>query len=467
MLISISDFIGHFHPALVHLPIGILLMALLLQFLSRNEKYLIPHEVMIAIWLLGAITAILSCISGYLLSLSGDYDEDTVSWHMWMGISLAIVSTFIYLKVARKKIDVIFKVCCLLLVVLIFVTGHLGGTLTHGSNFISWNSGKKNDTTSKKIIGNIQEAKAYAQVIQPILQSKCYSCHGPTKQKGGFRMDDSAHMMKGGKDGITLIAGEADKSEMIKRIMLPREQDHHMPPKEKSQLSESQIALIHWWIDAGADFSKKVKDLPQTGNVKTALLSFQKPQITAPTYIPVEKVEAADPKSIESLKEKGIVVLPVAQNSNYLMVNFLTAFNLNEKDIKLLLPIKKQLVWLKLSDTKVDDSVLAVVAQCTSIRILQLNNTAITDNGLLHLLSLKHLQSISLVGTQVSDRGVQSLKPIKSLKEIFLYQTKAARNVALLKKDFPNAVIDTGGYSIPFITTDTSIVKPPPKPKVP
>ena len=464
MLISFSEFIGHFHPALVHLPIGIFLLALMLQWLSRKEQYGISHEVMKAVWMLGVCSALLSCITGYLLSLSGDYDDTTVSWHMWMGITLAIVSVLIYIKVAQKKLDWIFNISCFFLLILIFVTGHLGGTLTHGANYLSWNAGNK-DTTSapQKIIGNVQEAKAYAQVIQPILQSRCYGCHGPTKQKGGFRMDDSIHLMKGGKDGITLIAGEADKSEMIKRLMLPKEEDHHMPPKEKKQLSESEIALIHWWIDGGADFSKRVKDLPQSEAVKTALMSLQKPQKTAPSYIPFDKVEAADQKAIEALKQKGIAVLPVAQNSSYLMVNFVTALNLKDDDIKLILPIKKQLVWLKLSDTKVDDTVLAIVAQCTNLRILQLNNTSITDKGILQLRSLKNLQSISLVGTPVTASGVQSLQAIKTLREIFLYQTNAAHDLAFLKTTFPKTVIDTGGYSIPFITTDTVIVKPPKK----
>ena len=39
MLLSIPEFIGHFHPLLVHLPIGILLTGLFLQWLSRKEKY--------------------------------------------------------------------------------------------------------------------------------------------------------------------------------------------------------------------------------------------------------------------------------------------------------------------------------------------------------------------------------------------------------------------------------------------
>ena len=95
MLLSVTEFIGRFHPLLVHLPIGILLLALAFQWLSRKEQYKLPHGVMKVVWISGAFTALLSCITGYMLSLSGDYDEDTVAIHMWMGIAVAAVSLFI------------------------------------------------------------------------------------------------------------------------------------------------------------------------------------------------------------------------------------------------------------------------------------------------------------------------------------------------------------------------------------
>ena len=56
------------------------------------------------------------------------------------------------------------------------------------------------------------------------------------KQKGGLRMDNPDYLMKGGKEGETIVAGSADESEMIKRILLEREAEHHMPPKEKTAI---------------------------------------------------------------------------------------------------------------------------------------------------------------------------------------------------------------------------------------
>ena len=227
--------------------------------------------------------------------------------------------------------------------VLIFATGHFGGSLTHGSDYLS--SALSDDTDSvtvQKIIPNIQEANVYGDVVQPLLQSKCYGCHGPKKHKGDFRMDSPEYLMKGGKEGETIVAGKAEESEMIKRLLLAREAEHHMPPKEKPQLNERQIALLHWWIEEGADFTKKIKDLPQPEKIKPVLLSMQgKPKEKALSTVPSIAVERADEKAITILRDRGVVVIPVAQNSNYLQANFITTTNTFDDDIKLLLPIKK------------------------------------------------------------------------------------------------------------------------------
>jgi uncharacterized membrane protein len=96
--LSVIEFLGHFHPLLVHLPLGILLIALLLQWMSRKNKYASLIPAISVILLAGSCTAFASCITGYLLSISDDYDKSLVSWHMWMGISVTLVSLMLYEK---------------------------------------------------------------------------------------------------------------------------------------------------------------------------------------------------------------------------------------------------------------------------------------------------------------------------------------------------------------------------------
>ncbi|HYV53652.1 MAG TPA: c-type cytochrome domain-containing protein [Chitinophagaceae bacterium] len=460
-----SEFFGHFHVVLVHLPIGILLLACVFQWLERRPKFSSLHVATNIALLIGMICAILSALTGYLLSFSGDYDEGLVITHQWFGISVAAVSIAMFYyhnKAASFKTQVSISI---LLFVLIIITGHLGGSLTHGSDYLTKSWTLTSDTVAlRKPIPNVQEAMVYPDVIQPILQTKCYSCHGKNKQKGKLRMDDSLRLMKGGKDGPVIIPGNVEKSEMAKRISLPREDDDHMPPKEKPQPTEQEIALIHWWIKSGASFDKKVKQLDQPEELKPALLALQNVQekkIIVPD-LPAKPVVKANDEAIKKLKDIGAVVDPVAQNTNYLSANFVTVTNPGDREIQLLLPLKEQLIELKLSGASITDSALLVIAQFKNLMRLQLDHTKITDKGLASLRALEELRYLNLVGTAVTEKGVMQLKDLKNLRSIYLYQTGVKKSEWKdLKKAFPKTLIDSGGYTVPFLPTDTIEVKPP------
>ena len=460
-----SEFFGHFHVVLVHLPIGILLLACVFQWLETRPKFASLHTATTIALMIGMICAILSALTGYLLSFSGDYDEGLVITHQWFGISVAAVSIamfYYHSKSAPFKTKVSISI---LLFVLIIITGHLGGSLTHGSDYLtkSWNL--SSDTVAqRKPIPNVQEAMVYSDIIKPVLQSRCYSCHGKNKQKGKLRMDDSLRLMKGGKDGPVIIPGNAEKSEMAKRLSLPRDDDDHMPPKEKPQPTEQEIALIHWWIASGAPFDKKVKQLEQPEELKTALLALQKVDVKKVIIpdLPSQPISKANDGAIKKLKDIGAVVEQVAQNTNYLSANFVTVRDPGNKEVQLLLPLKEQLIELKLGSSSISDSALLVIAQFKNLMRLQLDYTKVTDKGLANLTALQNLRYLNLVGTAVTEKGVLQLKDLKSLRSIYLYQTMVKKSEWNdLKKAFPKTFIDSGGYTVPFLPTDTMEVKPP------
>lgn len=466
MLLSISQLFGHLHPALVHLPIGILLIALLLQW-QANKRPALQQAVPVTL-LAGAITALLSCITGYLLSVSDDYDKVAVTWHMWMGFATALVSFMLYAKEKNPQFAVNKKLLAFSLLVLVFVTGHLGGNLTHGADYTTKPledlfGGDSASSQIIKPIPNVQEAQVYADVVRPIFETKCYSCHGPNKQKGGLRMDDSTRLMKGGKDGIIIKPGKGDESELVKRLLLPSTDDDHMPPKEKPQLSKEQIALLHWWVDNNAAFSKKVKELPQPGAIKPALLALQKgdvPGKVSTAELPAQPVDAADSKVLEQLKQNSVVAIPLAQGTNYLQVSFVTDSIVTPAVLQLLTQLKKQVLVLKINNTSIGDDALPQIAQLTSLTRLDISHTHITDKGLQSLLPLQNLDYLNLVGTGITEKGLLQLKTLPKLKLVYIYQTNVNKAVyPQLKSNFPKATIDTGGYTVPTLVTDTTLVK--------
>lgn len=90
--VSPSNFeilVGRLHSLVIHLPIGILLLVALFEFLARKEKYVVLRPAIIKIAFLGMISSIFSCVAGYLLSKSGSYEKVLLAWHKWLGIALA------------------------------------------------------------------------------------------------------------------------------------------------------------------------------------------------------------------------------------------------------------------------------------------------------------------------------------------------------------------------------------------
>jgi uncharacterized membrane protein len=131
------ELFGHLHPLLVHLPIGILLVALFLIWLSKKEKYASVKTAVPLLLLIGSLAAVLASITGYLASISDDFEQGLVNWHMWMAIGVVLVSLVLYTKEVNPKVEVSRKWLCIGLFALIILTAHLGGSLTHGSDYFS------------------------------------------------------------------------------------------------------------------------------------------------------------------------------------------------------------------------------------------------------------------------------------------------------------------------------------------
>jgi len=463
----LTEFLGNLHPVIVHLPIGFLFIACLFQWLSLKPRYASLQVATNLSLLAGLIAAILACTTGLILSSSGDYDEELLNKHKWFGIALAIISIayyFAYRSSRNKKVPFAFSIIVFLL---ILITGHLGGSITHGADFLTKAFRESADSaTRRKPIPDVQEAAVYNDVIQPLFQTKCYHCHGKTRQKGELRLDQPDRILKGGKDGDVILIHDPENSEMLRRLLLAKEEDDHMPPKERPQLKEDEVALIHWWISSGAPFDKKVKDLRQPERIKTILLALQstgEDRLALPD-IPAKPVEPAAESDIQKAKSVGIIILPIAQNNNYLMANFITAAGNGDSLVKILSPLKKQLVWLKMGSSTISDSALRILSSFHNLRRLQIDHTQVTDTGLAYLKDLTELRYLNLVGTRITAKGVKELKDLKNLQSLYLYQTEVdSLSRQELKQLFPKATIDYGGYNVPTLTTDTTIVKPPKK----
>ncbi len=113
-------------------------------------------------------------------------------------------------------------------------------------------------------IASAAEPISFVESVQPLLVSKCVSCHGPEKQEGGLRLDSWGAAKEGGDRGPAIVPGDLEKSLLVKAISF-RDPDFQMPPKQK--LSDKEIATLTDWVKAGAAWPEPVavlfEDQPQ------------------------------------------------------------------------------------------------------------------------------------------------------------------------------------------------------------
>jgi uncharacterized membrane protein len=168
---------GVLHPLLVHLPIGFLLLAVLFDLLAYRAAFAQYRAALPQILFLGFGAALLSCGTGYLLSQSGEYARDSLQAHQWGGWAVAGISGGLYLLLRRQSGSKPWLSALLLgLAALLMYTGHQGGSLTHGSAYLSLEAIQNEQTKPRP---------ALAQPDSHLLQGPAVNPQLPLELKAG------------------------------------------------------------------------------------------------------------------------------------------------------------------------------------------------------------------------------------------------------------------------------------------
>ena len=473
-----SELIGHLHPLIVHLPIGILIFAYTMMVLQSIQKSDMESAIHLA-FLLGAISSIFACIAGWLLAQSGDYETDAIFKHQWTGLSTAVFSILAYFL---KKYRWILAT---LTIILLTITGHLGGNLTHGEDYLFSSQSKTPTTTDSTAIASftttdtsqnanqtlVRKSFVYRDKVVPILKTKCYNCHSASKKKGGLRLDTETFIKKGGKNGQILLAGNPSKSTLFTHLILPEDDDKHMPPKGKTQLTKSEISAIHFWIKKGASFVEEIETIANESTItQIPNLVIPNSKITSEgiTNIPAnetdknteikllsQNMEAASSTILEKLKQQNIEITNLGNGSNYLSANFVNVRNYQPSLVDNLENITNQLVRLRLSNQPINDEAVKKIATFKNLTRLNLSHTSISDASLEYLKALPKLEHLNLYGTNITDKGLAVLVKYPNLKVVYLWKTNVSKSgIEQLKKALPALQIETGEFQ--FAKPDTN-----------
>ncbi len=261
-------FFGNFHPLILHLPIGALVGVLFLEIVNLiNPKLNLGGANKVLLWF-STISLIPAVVFGFFLASSGGYNEEVLSFHKWLGWITALLCVWLlvyrlWAYTQSKQHVRIYQGILFINVVLLSFTGHYGGSLTHGANYLTKDmpDGLKDflgieKTEAESILSSIEDLKessdtneineafVFADTIHPIMDKNCFECHNSNKQKGDLRLDNvswemvSAQNVKTWKNVYTEIS------------------QGNMPPEEEEPLTDHERQSILNWITRSLDSVK-------------------------------------------------------------------------------------------------------------------------------------------------------------------------------------------------------------------
>jgi uncharacterized membrane protein/mono/diheme cytochrome c family protein len=449
-------FLGRFHVLALHLPIGIVIAAVVLDWLARRPRYASLANAAPLLWGLAAVSAVLTAALGYLHFGEGGFTGPSAEAHRLWGTVTAVAAVIgWWLARAPGRAGAARLATGIVMLALVSMTGHYGGNLTHGTTFLgeyapSFLRGLIGAAPRRPPVTSVATADPYLDVVQPLLEQRCGTCHNDDKREGGFSIGSYDSTLVGGDTGRAIVPGNLEASELIYRTGLPPDDEAFMPAEGKTPLTAEQVEILRWWVGAGAPHDTTIGAIGAPGNVEP-LLAAQLGVGGAPATAAAPAGSAtADPQLVADLFAAGLLVRQVSQSDAHLIVSVNSPGTaLSAAALAALNAAATEIVDLNLADTALDDVGLAAIGELTAATHLRLARNRLSDGGLASLAALPQLTHLNLYGNGgVTDAGLALLAASGSLRELYIWQTGAsAEGVAQLRAQRRGLVVDFGAES--------------------
>lgn len=409
------QFLGRFHPLLVHLPIGLIVLLPLLEFAGTRRQSL--REAAGFVLQISLATCVLAIIFGLLLAYGSGEIGTTVTRHMRGGIVLAI-ELLLCLAVRRSWLTaqprLYFTLLTAVLISLAW-TAHHGGSLTHGSDYLT----RYMPLTLKRFVApsavSSHPNSFFARHVYTVLDTKCVTCHGTNKEQGGLRLDSYESLMAGGKDGIVIAPRNPDGSLLLKKVTLPPNDPHFMPAEGRPPLTPDEIVRIRAWVLQGAS--------PDATSIPGIFIAED--QDEAPPPVGDYSALMGEIRRMQQSQGAKLVTVSANPSDGLILRTIDVASNFDDAQLAQFQRFAPFIVEAELGRTAVTDTGIETVRQFKNLRALHLEGTAVTGRTLAELSSLSQLTYLNLSGTKVTSDALSPLKSMPNLRHLFLFNTPA------------------------------------------
>ena len=428
------QFVGRFHLLTIHFPIALILLVPILELAGFSYRF--DYLRLSAGFVLGFATlgATVAAMLGWFLARSGGYSGPLVTQHMWGGVSVAAVCWLCWILRARSGhpgMGFLYAVVLAGCVGLVGWTGYRGGQLSQGENhLIEFMPDPLREGLGISKSGPIQPAAApnsfYAIRVEPIITTRCITCHGPDKQKGNLRLDSYGGLMRGGKNGAVVKAGDARNSDILRRITLAPDSDDFMPKGEpKRPLSAEEIKLIEAWVAAGASGTltpDAIKEAPaaSTSPPPPGEVIFEE---IDPTAVAKQRTDVEPPLREIQKRFPNILEYESRSSANLVLNASILGPKFGDSDLAALAPLAGHITVADLSRTAITDHSAPAIAGMKQLQVLRLTSTRITDTTVQALSSLDQLESLNVFATPITSAALQAVAKLPKLEHLYVGQT--------------------------------------------
>ena len=426
--------LGRMHPLLLHFPVVLVLLLCGLYFIRKKIEETSYRELHYYLLVLTALTTSFTALMGFFLSMEEGYAPGQMTWHKWTGVGLSFITYGMLLTLHKEKV---YRPLMFSSVVFVILSGHFGAEITHGDSFVfaPWKGEEEILLT--------EHTPIYEGIVAPLFQSKCTSCHNPQKHKGDLDMTSFELLLQGGENGPVWVDGSPEESDIIRRAHLPVEDEDHMPPDGKPQLTALELALLENWIRLGASDTVTLAQL-QPADTLFVLVSniINKPgAVKTKSYT----FSYADDQVVASLNNPFRTVRQITSQGPGLEASIFVRQAYQPEYLSGLEAVAEQIVSLNLTNLPVTDQDLATIGKFVNLEKLVLNYSDIEGKNISALKDCQSLEQLSLSGAKLDTDLTSQIEALSSLKELYIWDTGLpAEEIQKLKEKYPALRIEEG-----------------------